>query len=277
MLRVAHWWQWPTILSIDAPLVATAWQVAMARAAGAPLAWPETVVLGLSVWLAYMADRWNEGWRLDTRDIRTPRHHFYQRFRWPVAGVWIAGLAVDLWLAVTRLTPADLAAGIALTAAVAVYLLSHQLVHRHRPWRLPKELCIAGLLTAGVAIFLRGAPHPGDLAMPVVLFALLCFTNCALISVWERDVDRAHGQTSLALADQGNASLIRQLPWITLVVALAALPFAPADTRALPALAAASALLLAAVDAAERAIGWPRARVLADVALMTPFAWLWLR
>jgi hypothetical protein len=195
-----------------------------------------------------------------------------------VAVVWIGGLAADLWLALTALAPSDLAAGVILTAGVAVYLLSHQLVHRHHPWRLPKELCIAGLLTAGVALFLRGAPRPGDLAMPVVLFALLCFANCALISVWERDVDRAHGQTSLALGERGGAglaALIAQLPWITLVVALVALRFAPADTRPLAALAAASALLLAGVDRAERALGWPRARVLADVALMTPLVWLW--
>ena len=128
------------------------------------------------------------------------------------------------------------------------------------------------LLSAGAVVFLTETPQPGALMMlmPLALFALLCFTNCALISVWEREVDRAHGQTSLALGDADHERLIRQLPWmITVLAAVAAiLGVGPARDAALS--AAASAVLLAVVDRLEQRAGRQPARVLADMALMTP-------
>jgi hypothetical protein len=80
-----RWWQWPTVLSLDAPAVALVWQLTLARVARAPLAWRHVVVLTSSVWLAYVLDRWIEGWRLLPEQLRTQRHTFYQRWRWPVA------------------------------------------------------------------------------------------------------------------------------------------------------------------------------------------------
>ncbi len=76
-----HWWQWPTVLSLDAPAIALVWQALLARVVQVTLGWPEAFVLGCSVWLAYAADRWIEGWRLDPAQIRTQRHYFYQRWR----------------------------------------------------------------------------------------------------------------------------------------------------------------------------------------------------
>ena len=258
------------MLSIDAPVVAVLWQLLFARVAGIDLGWAPPAILALSVWLAYAADRWIEGWWLDVGVIRTPRHHFYKERRWSVAALWIVALAADVAIAFARLGTRDLAAGFLLIAAVAVYLLSHQLVHRHRAWRAPKELCVAALLSAGVVVFLTESRQPGALMMPLALLALLCFTNCALISVWEREVDRAHGQTSLALADGDHERLIRQLPWMIGVLAAAAaiLGIGPARDAALS--AAASAMLLALVDRLERTAGRQPARVLADIALMTP-------
>ena len=270
MTRRATWWQWPTVLSIDAPIVAVLWQLLLARVAGVDLGWAPPVVLAISVWLAYAADRWIEGWRLDEDVIRTPRHHFYKEYRWPVAALWIAALAADVAIAFARLDARDIAAGFLLIAAVAAYLLSHQLVHRDRAWRAPKELCVAALLSAGAVVFVTETPQPGALMLPLAFFALLCFTNCALISVWEREVDRAHGQTSLALGASDHERLIRQLPlMIAVVAAAAAIPSAGAARDAAIS-AAASAVLLALVDRFERHAGRQPARVLADVALMTP-------
>ena len=277
MTQRATWWQWPTVLSIDAPVVAVLWQLLLARVAGIDLGWAGPAVLALSVWLAYAADRWIEGWRLDAGVIRTPRHHFYKEHRWPVAVLWIVALAADIAIAFVNLTARDIAAGFVLIVAVAMYLLSHQLVHRHRAWRAPKELCVAALLSGGAVVFLTETPRPADLMMPLALFALLCFTNCALISVWEREVDRAHGQTSLALGNADHEGLIRQMPlMITALAAVAAvLDAGAARDAALSAMA--SALLLALVDRVEARAGRQPARVLADIALMTPAVALWLR
>lgn len=258
------------MLSLDAPIVSMLWQALLARVADVHLGWPRVFVLGVSVWLAYAADRWIEGWRLDTAQIQTPRHFFYQRFRWPVAALWVAAFAIDLGIAFTRLSRTDLIAGFVLVAAVAAYLLSHQLVHRHHPWRLPKELLIAVLLSGGVGVFLVEAPRRGDVLMPLALFALLCFANCALISIWERHVDVAHGQTSLAVDSALNTRAIRQLPLLIIMLAVVAAIGDVGAARLAAIAAAASAALLTMVDFGERRIGRQPARVLADVALMVP-------
>jgi hypothetical protein len=262
-----RWWQWPTVLSIDAPAVSVAWLALLGRSLRVDLGWPDLFVLGSSVWLAYAADRFIEGWRLAPEDVRTPRHRFYQRWRGPVAGVWIVVLIVDLAVAVTRLTRTEWLVGWALTAAVATYLLSHQFLHRTSRWRVPKEICVAALLTGGAAVFLVGSTPPGTLLASLTLFAVLCFVNCVLISSWERDIDRSHQQSSLAL-DPRHASWIPWAPWLLAAVGVVAAASAP--IRTIAACTTASALLLAAIDHLQPRLGWRPARVLADLVLLTP-------
>lgn len=271
------WWLWPTVLSLDAPVVAVCWQDALARSAGVALGGPERIVLGSSVWLAYAADRWIEGWRLPAERVRTERHRFGQRRRWPLFAVWVAVLLLDVALSFRALTARELLRGAALLAAVSAYLLSHQLVHRRRRWRLPKEACTALLLGAGAAVFVvgPGGVRPGPLGAAASLFVLLCFANCVLISIWEAEVDRSHGETSLAQQFRRTGSLARSLPWL-IAGGAAAVAAASAGSRPAAACAATSALLLGWVDRAEPRLGWARARVLADAALLTPlFLPLW--
>jgi hypothetical protein len=266
------WWQWPTVLSLDAPAVALLWQWLLARVAHTPLAWHHVVILGTAVWLVYVADRWIEGWRLVPEQVLTQRHWFYQRRRWPVFTVWLGGLGTALAVAFTRLNPRELTAGFIMLAPVLAYLLSHQLVHRGHPWRAPKELCVALLFAAGVSCFPL-ARDPGalwGLSVPLVLFGALCLANCALISLWETEVDRTHGQTSLALQYPRGHRLVRLLPWL---LAILAASFALRETGAVQIAAlcaAASGGLLGAIDLAHVRCGRQLARVLADVALMTP-------
>ena len=248
------------------------WQTLLARSTGTALAWPYVAVLGASVWLAYAADRWLEGWRLDWRFVRTQRHHFYQRHRAVVAAAWLCVLGADVALAVTRMTTREIGRGLLLVAPVLAYLLSHQFLHRTRRWRAPKELVVAMLLTAGVAVFLTPTASVDARAWGLGVFAIVSFVNCALISSWEREVDQAHGQTSLALVSLRAARLIRWLPWLaagagTVLILIAG----PASTGSI-ACGIASAILLGVLDRAEHRIGWAAARVLADVALLTPLA-----
>jgi hypothetical protein len=268
----AKWWQWLTVLSLDAPAVALLWQWELARAAGVALAAPRPFVLGASIWLAYVADRWIEGWRLEPDRIRTQRHRFYQRWRWPVAVLWAAVFGADLASALTGLAPRDLRAGWIFLAPVLAYLLSHQLVHRHRRWRAPKEICVALLLGGGAALFVAASPevHLRLLAVPLAWFVALCLANCALISVWEDAVDQSHGQTSLARQFRRGAAFSRVLPWLLAGGAALAWLEGGAAQRSAAACAAASAFLLALVDRLQPRFGREMARILADIALMTP-------
>jgi hypothetical protein len=266
------WWQWPTVLSLDAPVVAMLWQGLFAASIRAPLRFAPVFVLGTSVWLAYAADRWIEGWRLHPEAVRTQRHYFYQRGRWPLAALWLAMLAGDLAAATSGLSRREFLAGLVLLGAVVAYLLSHQLVHRHHPGRAPKEVCVALLLAGGVAVFIVAPELERALRVAglLALFGLLCFANCALISVWEDAVDQSHGQTSFARQFRRGRALSRAVPWLAAALAGALCLSLSGPARTAAACGLASSLLLAAVDRAERRIGRERARVLADVALMTP-------
>ena len=273
-----RWWQWPTVLSLDAPAVVLLWQGLIAHAAGVPLGPAPRFVLGASVWLSYAGDRWIEGWRLAPAQVLTVRHSFYQRRRWSIAGVGTVVLGMDLAVAERYLPPADLIAGVVLLGAVLAYLLSHQVIHRRSPWRVPKEACVALLLTAGVALFiLAGRPSLlPTVAAPLGLFAGLCLANCALIYLWEREVDRGHGQVSLIRQFRGAAKLSHALPWaVGFVAALHGL-VGPEASRPIAGCDVVSSVCLAQVDRLEGRWGWRAARVLADVALLTPAGLLFL-
>lgn len=272
-----YWWQWFTILSLDATFAALSWQAMAFRVAGTPLRWPHAVVLGASVWLAYAADRWIEGWRLTPEQAQTQRHYFAVRWRWPLFAVWLLVLALDLFAAFAGLTSREFEAGLLLFGAVAVYLLSHQLLHRHHPWRLPKEICVALLMVGGVTIFPVAQPdvRPPALAGLATGFGLLCFANCALIALWEHEVDLAQGQESLAQQFGRVAPLSRALPWALALAALGSATWLTRgwNQRAMLCVSSSSALL-GVVDRLEKRMGRQLARVLADVVLLTPLVLL---
>lgn len=270
------WWQWLTVLSLDAPAVAVLWQWFLAWIIGVQLPWHDPVLIGLAVWTVYAADRWIEGWRLRTEDVQTPRHLFYIRYRWPVFAVSVVVMAGTSVIAWTRLESREFRAGFILLIPTLLYLFSHQLLHRHHPLRLPKEICIAVIFALGCV--LAPAVHaPGQIQMlglPAFLFCLLCLTNCALISVWEKEVDANHGQTSLALQMKRSAVLIHLLPWLIMIAAIAIIFTGGHATRSAAICAGASALLMGLLDALQPCIGRIPSRAAVDLTLMTPLFFL---
>ena len=271
-----HWWQWLTVLSLDAPLVAVLWQGLFASTLGVRLGWHDPVLIGLAVWIVYAADRWIEGWRLDPEIVRTQRHYFYIRWRWPVFAVGLAAIIATTAIAITRLDGREFKAGFVLLIPTLLYLFSHQLVHRHHPLRLPKEICIAVIFALGCALApaVQAPDQIPALAIPVTLFGLLCLADCALIASWEKDVDTVHGQTSLALQWTRGLILIRALPWLLCASGLMAIPFIQPRFALC---VAASGLLLGVLDIAHPRIGRQATRAAVDVALMTPAIFLLLQ
>lgn len=271
-LPPVRWWQWPTILSLDAPVVAVVWQEQFARVAQVQLHGWHRLLLALSVWLIYATDRWIEGHRLTPEKVKTHRHRFYMRHR---NAVLIAGLlvaATGLATAAATLTAREWIAGLAGCLTVSTYLLSHQWLHRHHPRRVPKEICVGLLFAGGCA--LAPALRPGAagiaLAHVALLFALLAGLNCVLISAWERRVDRSHGQTSLALKHHQARDLGRHLTWMLVPLgATLGLLDVGAGREAFLCLALGGGLL-GIVDHLEPRIGQRAARVLADAVLLTP-------
>jgi len=271
-----HWWQWLTILSLDAPLVAVLWQALFARVAGVRLGWHDPILIGLAVWIVYAADRWIEGWRLTPEIVRTQRHYFYIRWRWPVFVLGLVAIITTTVVAITCLDEREFKSGFVLLLPTLLYLFSHQLVHRHHPLRLPKEICIATIFAIGCALA-PAAQAPDKiitLLIPTVLFGLLCFADCALIASWEKEVDAVHGQTSLALQWRHGLTLIHALPWLLCGIGFIALATPAHVARSIAACTAVSGLLLGLLDMIHPRIGRQAARAVVDVMLMTPVFFL---
>jgi len=96
------WWLWPNLLSLDAPLVAVAWLYMLAKTWGISYH-PnhEYLVLGLGVWVVYVADRLLDGMVLADSPRCQARHRFHVRHR-RILGVLVlvaGGVAVRLVLA----------------------------------------------------------------------------------------------------------------------------------------------------------------------------------
>lgn len=267
-----RWWQWPTILALDAPAVTLAWQAMLARVAGVTLMPRHFILLGASVWLAYAADRWIEGWRLSPETVRTQRHYFYLRWRRSTFAVWIVVLLVSVTLASIRCTSQEWAASLALLVPTLLYLLSHQLVHREHSWRVPKEVCIAILIAGGAALYpaVLANSRLHLLVGPIAMFMLLCLANCLLISEWERDVDLTHRQISLALQLRQARVLAGSMPYGLAALGLGMVLFTDGATRTSALCGTASAALLTTLNWAQPRIGREWARVLADFTLLTP-------
>lgn len=264
------------MLSLDAPVVTVVWQRLFAIDTGARLAWYHSVIVGASVWLAYAADRWLEGWRVEPARLATPRHRFYYRHRYPTAVVWSVVLGCTVGFSLARLSPRELAAGFLLLVPTLAYLLSHQFVHRHARWRVPKELCVAALITAGAALFpaMDARVRLDHLADAALWCFLLVLANCALIATWEQHVDRAHGQDSIVQRHPAWLPAVRAFPWVLAAVACLLLVNGHDGAVAVRASAAASAVLFGLFDRVQPRLGWNASRLLADAALLTPLVWL---
>ena len=267
------WWLWPHLLSLDAPLVALVWQRWWARSAGLALPPSREIVLGLGVWLIYLADRLTDTFDKNRCQDGTARHIFSGRRRQllqPLA--WLVALTLA---AVTPhwLCGAEFQAGLGLlTLAAGYFWLVHGWPGQGWAAYLPKEAVVGGMFGAGSVFFVacRSAHLSRALCLGVGLFAAVCFLNCALITKWERNARDLRERASLLNAFP---RLSARLRFACLALAALALAVSGACASMLAVPVAVSALLLAVLDACETRMSTDALRVLADIVLLTP--WLW--
>lgn len=264
------WWQWPNILSLDAPLIAGVWQEAFARSFGVTLTLSERAVLVLVVWCVYAADHVADGLRLGAPAGAAARHRFALRHcRSLAVAVGLAGAAA-LVLSL-RLPPRALLSGAVLAGATGAYFLWNQCAGTRFGRLWAKETVVGCVFAAGCALVpISLAPASGHL--PVVLaFALVCVANCLLIARLDRERDIRRGERSLAVRLSPRTRPARIVALAAVVVALSSGP---------PGLAA--PILLSAVGlwfgaTIERLRGPDAAAAWVDGVLLSPlcfFGWL---
>lgn len=245
-------WLWPNVLSLDAPVVAALWQLLFARCFRVSLGLPVVLVLMATVWLIYSADRALDAWH---GGASASRHQFYHQHWRLLAPIWAVVILIDIWLVCHYLSPTQFQRGAFLLCAVIVYFV---LVHAGGRNFRAKEMAVGGLFALGASLIAwSNLKTPAD-AAAVVLFAVLCWVNCAAIESWE-----TNGRNNMG-----------HLRSITVGAGLAASALLFLHRPLLGGAEAASAGAFLLLWKVRGRLSCNALRVLADVALLTPIFFL---
>lgn len=264
-------WLWPNFLSLDAPLIAVLWQVLLTRDLGVYVRAGEPLVLGLCVWLVYVADRLLDALRPLQGEWEPARKTFYRRHLWIASMAALSLLSVTIPLAYCVLRRSTFYAGLALTVPVISYFALIHLLPVGWRARWPRELVVACLFTSGTFLAIWTGNHKSlySLWAPALLFFLLCWTNCAAIETWE-------WQQNILSQDSAPSRSTRWVARHLILVGLgigclaAILAYTSLAPIRFSGAALASGIALALVAARRRHLPMNALRVSVDLALCTP-------
>ena len=271
MRSPAPFWLWPNLLGLDAPFVAVAWQLLYSRCFGVHLPPAIHLLLGLSVWCVYLADRLFDAYRAKNFSQATWRLRFTkQYFTSLIITTALAGF-VNLFL-ILRFVPAHLLVHGLLTAVLlAIYYAFRFRSSGKIAIGIPREI-MCGMIFAlgsGIATYSYGQPQIANLHFlgAVAMLGLVCSASCIMISVWERDSDLASGDRSIASSRPGIPPYFRRL-LLPLVALYGVVAFT--DPWQIHVAAGLSALALYFMARYEKKFSPPLLRTLADGVLLTP-------
>ena len=263
-------WLWPNLLGLDAPAVAVVWQWLFARVFGADLPAVFHLILGLSVWCVYLADRLYDSIRAPSIGSQTDRLGFTQRHFSALCCVALTAGVANLFLIIRYVPRSLILTGLITAGLLGVYYLIRLKGNARLASAIPREILCGMIFGLGCVI----APHAflannlgWDYFFATILLGLVCSANCILISVWEKDEDIACNAHSIATTP---SRLIPHLAHtLTLLIILAATMafFGPWQIHLAVCL---SALSLRMMLHFENRLSQQSLRVLADAVLLTP-------
>jgi len=263
-------WIWPTLLSLDAPLLAVLWQLLWQRSLGESLAPEVAATTACVVWLIYVADRIFDSFHEDEQALPL-RHRFYRRYRALFFAPFAAVFAITGWLAWNRLDPQIRRGGVVLMLLIAGYFAAVHLLGKSRRRWFPKEFVVAVFFGLGVClpVMVGLGAHTISSALPILLFILLLWMNAVFIeySEWKAlgQADPLH-RSSLLIGRHFPISVAA----IGVVIAFACTSPALRDVWPILAAEGLSALALLGLYAGRRNASLTTLRAAADAALLTP-------
>lgn len=264
-------WLWPNLLGLDAPVVAVAWQWLFARVFGADLPPVIHIILGLSVWCVYLADRLYDAKRAPQRGGQTERLRFTRRHFTALSVIALAAGSANFFLIIRHVPPPLMVTGLVTAGLLAIYYVLR--IKGGVPF-LPREILCGMIFGLGCVI----APHAflptggGSGFFPAALFlCLVCAANCTLISAWEREEDIAGNDRSMATLPSRIIPHISRALSILILLAAAVALIGPWRIHLA---VAASALALRGMLRFEDRLSRRALRVLADAVLLTPLLFL---
>lgn len=257
-------------LSLDSALVAILWQLLLAKAWETPFSFIYSFLLGVAVWLGFMADRLFDAFIISNK-THSFRHTLAFNNRRKILLVWIIVLAFSIFFALENLAGHVFRSGIFLAClcafnAILTFAEGKVMVP------FPKEIRTALLFSCGVFFFVYIHLNSTTIVHWLVfaLLTILWFLNCCIISRWEKFLDLAQGQSSLVLRSSLlSSSFLRHAITLTTVAALV-LSFHPKFLNSRHALLS-CALALASLQAVGSIrIGSEGKRIVADCCLWVP-------
>ncbi len=194
---------WMNVLSLDAPLVALAWQDAAARLLQVDLLSSERLLLGLVTWLVYAGDRlWDARPDAPVR-CELLRHRFSRVHGQALRRVWWRLCILTVAGSLLTVTLHELMAAGVMAGLLGGYLaLSYSARRLGRLW-MPREAVVGAVFTAAV-LFFPAQRLPESLFRfslfweIAILWSGLGLLNGLAISCWERSADEAVGEITLA-------------------------------------------------------------------------------
>ena len=206
-------------LSLDAPLVAIAWQIVIAKSLLASLEFYHHLVLGISVWLCYSADRFFEPSQLAVTSSR--RHEIFKRHGIAFLVIWFFLLFLAVIVSLIFLPLDCFLWGIPLfVVSVSNLALCLRESRTGSPFPVFKELRTAAIFALGCFFFPAYESFPGvsQSSMTLAVVFYLLFINCLSTSRWELVNDDRNGSLSFLQRSPKLLSTLSGTPFFAVLV-----------------------------------------------------------
>ena len=199
------------VFSLDAPLIAIVWQFVISKSISLELSPHHHLILGLSVWLAYSADRFSEPHSHDLPKAK--RHEIFSRHKLAFSSLWFASFIIVLCCSVRYLEVDCILLGLPLFALCMGNFILCRFESRYGfASKCAKEFRTASIFSLGCVFFpfyetpLEGRELLSYWLVPFVLFLI----NCLCVSQWEWREDEKRENLSWL---QKRPEFLRTLIW----------------------------------------------------------------
>ncbi len=194
---------WINLFSLDAPVVAVSWQWLLSFILELELSYAQYLVLFNTVWIIYTIDRYLDARSIKKERLRLPRHQFHARYSRLLVFFLGTVLFITTAVAFYFLDKNILYQGTLLSFLVLGYMLiAHHFLKGMENslalFLLSKEVLVGILFSSGTFLVISTRAPFSQWGIAALFFAVLCFLNCAWISLWEKECDEHQEQRSLA-------------------------------------------------------------------------------
>lgn len=187
-------WSYLSITAMDAPIISIAWYLYFAQNSfNSNLYIQNCLILGVSIWLGYMADRLFDIRLKEEFQLISLRHLFCKENELKLWILWLIVLLQITIFSLNKLNNDKIFVGLMLILFTLLYNCLNQYFSKNR---FPKEICVSILFSLGTLFLIEGPFKIKEF----IHFTLICFLNCLVLTYKEKHVDKLMGVDSLTHA-----------------------------------------------------------------------------